>query len=84
MFRIPLVPIILFAASAFVSAQDADAKRVLDRYEAIRPGAELLSMYRLDWASSLNEALERSTKEARPIFLVIIHAKYGDIAAGHC
>jgi hypothetical protein len=41
-------------------------------------------MYRLDWADSLTTALERSRAEKRPVMLIIIHAQYGDINAGHC
>ena len=65
-------------------AQDTVAKQILARFRTIRPDDESLAMYRLDWAESLESALERSSKGHRPIFLVIIHAKYGDISAGHC
>ena len=41
-------------------------------------------MYRLDWAESLDVALKRAIRENRPICLVIIFAKYGDMASGHC
>ena len=73
----------LFLAG-FVIAEDADVKRVLARYQAIRPSAKDLGMYRLDWADSLDVALKRAVKENRPVCLIIIHAKYGDIASGHC
>lgn len=78
----------LLAASVPITdpalAQDVGAKQILARYRTIRPDDDSLAMYRLDWAESLELALERSAKEHRPIFLVIIHAKYGDISAGHC
>jgi hypothetical protein len=70
--------------SGFVTAEDAGVKRILARYQAIRPAARDLGMYRLDWADSLDVALKRAAKEKRPICLIIIHAKYGDIASGHC
>ena len=73
----------LFLAG-FVIAEDAGVKRVLARYQAIRPAAKDLGMYRLDWADSLEVALKRASKENRPVCLIIIHAKYGDIASGHC
>jgi hypothetical protein len=41
-------------------------------------------MYRLDWAASLDVALKRAARENRPVCLVIIFAKYGDMASGHC
>ena len=68
----------------FVTAENAGVKRILARYQAIRPAAKDLRMYRLDWADSLDKALKRAAKENRPVCLIIIHAKYGDIASGHC
>ena len=73
----------LFLAG-FVIAEDVGVKRILARYQAIRPAAKDLGMYRLDWADSLDVALKRAAKEKRPVCLIIIHAKYGDIASGHC
>ena len=70
--------------SGFATAEDAGVKRILARYQAIRPAAKDLGMYRLDWADSLDVALKRATKENRPVCLILIHAKYGDIASGHC
>ncbi len=70
--------------SGFVGAEDINAQRILDRYQTLRPQAKDLAMYRLDWAESLDVALKRAAKEKRPVCLIIIHAKYGDIASGHC
>ena len=70
--------------SGFVTAADGGVKRIIARYQAIRPAAKDLGMYRLDWADSLDVALKRAAKENRPVCLIIIHAKYGDIASGHC
>ena len=77
-----LVMILLAAAPA--SAQDSSVKSVLDRYEDFRPQADDLAMYRIDWAPSLEEAQKRARREKRPVFLVIIHAQYGDLTSGHC
>jgi len=74
----------ILMACTVAAAQDSRAKRVLKKCEAMRPGDQELAMYRLDWADSLEEAKQRAAKEGRPIFLVIIHAKYGDISSGHC
>jgi hypothetical protein len=41
-------------------------------------------MYRLDWVGTLEQALVLSKADRRPILLVIIHARYGDIVRGHC
>ena len=73
----------LFLA-VIVIAEDAGVKRILARYQAIRPAAKDLGMYRLDWADSLDIALKRADKENRPVCLIIIHAKYGDFASCHC
>ena len=74
----------LFLLSTLVPAQVADVKRILERYDELRPETSELGIYQLDWAASLEVALERAAKEDRPILLVIIHAQYGDIFSGHC
>jgi hypothetical protein len=71
-------------ASSIASAQDEQTDRVLAKYDKIRPSERELAMYRLDWADSLSDAQKRATREGRPIVLIIIHAKYGDILSGHC
>lgn len=76
--------IALLIASDVSTAQDKAAKRILAQYDEMRPNDEELAMYRLDWADSLELALERAKSENRPIVLVVIHAKYGDITSGHC
>ena len=68
----------------FAFAENPSAKRILVGYEALRPSAKDLAMYRLDWEDSLDVALKRAIKENRPICMIIIHAKYGDITSGHC
>ena len=70
--------------AGFAFAENPAAKRILAGYQALRPASRDLAMYRLDWAESLDVALKRAAKESRPVCLVIIHAKYGDIASGHC
>lgn len=66
------------------SAQNAEAERIFFRYFELRPTPDELPMYQLDWADSLEGATRRAASENRPIFLVIIHAEYGDIFSGHC
>ena len=70
----------LLLTASFCSAQNAQAKDIFSRYEDLRPSERELAMYRLDWAESVEVALERAAKESRPVFLIIIHAHYGDIA----
>ena len=84
MQRIVLLLAFLAAVAGNVRAQNREAVSILERYDSIRPGPTDLAMYRLDWTASLDEARERATRENRPILLVIIHAKYGDISSGHC
>jgi hypothetical protein len=84
MIRISVFVLCLLGVARLCSAQDAEVRRVLARYDDLRPRANELSMYRLDWAGSVDEALERADREGRPVLLVIIHAKYGNITSGHC
>ena len=75
---------VLLLATTFAPAQDSKVKSVLDRYTDFRPAAKELAMYQIDWAPSLAEAQKRALREKRPVFLVIIHAQYGDLTSGHC
>ena len=76
--------VIILLAATLAPAQDREIQSVLDRYEDFRPGADDLAMYRIDWAPSIEEAQKRALREKRPVFLVIIHAQYGDLTSGHC
>ncbi len=84
MTRILTGLVLLLTATGLLSAQDSTAKSVLDRYADFRPAAKELAMYQIDWAPSLEEAQKRALREKRPVFLVIIHAQYGDLTSGHC
>ncbi len=84
MKRTLLLLVVMMATASIASAQDHEARSILDRYDAFRPSARDLAMYRLDWAASLEEARERAAREKRPVLLVIIHAQYGDLFSGHC
>lgn len=66
------------------AAQDVEAQRTLARYTELRPGDKDLAMYRLDWAENLEAAQKRASSEKRPVLLIVIHAKYGDMITGHC
>ena len=84
MRRLCTALILSLATMGTVPAQVPEVGSVLDRYKAFRPGKDDLAMYRIDWASSLEEAQRRALREKRPVFLVIIHAQYGDLSSGHC
>ena len=82
--RMRLVLSSLVFLAGFALAEDSAAKRILAGHQALRPAAKDLAMYRLDWEDSLDVALKRAGREKRPICLIIIHAKYGNITSGHC
>ena len=89
MKRTLLLLVSLMGAAFTASARDHEARvhetqSILERYDAFRPHARDLAMYRLDWAASLEEARARAAREKRPVLLVIIHAQYGDLFSGHC
>ena len=84
MTRILGILIWLLLATPLARAQDSAVQSVLDRYADFRPAAKDLVMYQIDWAPSLAEAQKRALQEKRPVFLVIIHAQYGDLTSGHC
>ncbi|MCP4847703.1 MAG: hypothetical protein GY899_07145 [Verrucomicrobiaceae bacterium] len=73
----------LFSA-ANISAQTPEVQSALKRYNEFRPEKNELAMYQIDWAISLQAAQDKALKENRPVFLVIIHAQYGDLDSGHC
>ena len=67
-------------------ALDLEIRRVLDAYEAARPGESDLGVFKLDWADSLKDARQRAAREKRPIFFVSITQlkDAGDLRGGHC
>lgn len=74
----------LAVATTTAGAQTEDARRVIDRYRELKPTDDELAMYRLDWVGSLEAAKRRAAEENRPILVVAIHARYGDLFTGHC
>jgi hypothetical protein len=74
---------IALAGSAH-GADQRDVKRVLDEFDSIRPQAADLTLYQLDWMPTLKAARERSAREERPIFLVVVTNSFGDLHSGHC
>ena len=75
---------LLLIPVATICAQAPGVQAALKRYHEFRPKKNELAMYQIDWAASLQQAQARALKENRPVFLVIIHAKYGDLTSGHC
>ncbi len=84
MRKIVLFLAVLLAAGVTFGQQLQQVDRVLEKFDRFRPGERELAMYRLDWADSLDDALQRAKRETRPIVLIVIHAQYGDILSGHC
>lgn len=85
MIRFGSATLLLAALAApLAQAQSDAAQEVLDRFHHLRPSATDLAMYRLDWVPSLEQAKQRARNEDRPIVVVAIHARYGDLFSGHC
>jgi hypothetical protein len=84
MRRVFFLCFLVLTATASLAAEPAEVDRILGRFKEKRPDARQLAMYRLDWADSIGTALERSRAEGRPVMLIVIHARYGDITTGHC
>jgi hypothetical protein len=80
---IATVLVMAWAESSF-GADPGDVKRVLDKFQSIRPQAADLALYQLDWMPTLKAARERAAKEERPIFLVVVTNSFGDLYSGHC
>ena len=80
--RIGALAVLLLSLAA--SAEDQAAKRAMARYRELRPSDDDLVMYRLDWEPDYDAALRRAAKEKRPLFVVVIYAKYGELYSGHC
>ncbi len=74
----------LAVATTAAGDQTEDARQMLDRYRELKPTDDELAMYRLDWVDSLEVAKRRAADENRPILVVAIHARYGDLFTGHC
>lgn len=74
----------LGCASTAVAVEPPEVQAVLKEYRAVRPQAEELAIYELDWAPTLKAAKERAAKESRPIFLILVTNSFGNISTGHC
>ena len=76
--------ILLSTMAPAVRAQSEETRLALEQLKSWRPSDEKLIMYRLDWAPSVKTAIERAARENRPVFIIAIHARYGDMFSGHC
>lgn len=74
----------LLVTGGVARAEDVAATEARRRFVATRPQEADLGMYRLDWEPSLTAAQARAQRERRPVFVVVIHAKYGNLRSGHC
>ena len=72
------------AAATSAYAQSDEAKHALADFKSLRPTDDDLVMYRLDWAASFKAGQERAAKEKKPLFVIVIHARYGECFTGHC
>jgi hypothetical protein len=75
----------LSANGARATGQEAaEALKILDKYNALRPPAKELAIFQLDWAPGLKEAKDKAATEKRPIFLIVVTNSYGNMYTGHC
>lgn len=72
--------------SLTVAAQDPAAVELLERCQQARPSVDDLAFFSLDWAPSLDEALERAAREQRPVFFIHLTNITGptEFFSGHC
>ena len=81
----PIVAMLAMACAAQAHGADqGDVKSILDKFRSVRPLEADLTLYQLNWMSTLKEARERAAKERRPIFLVVVTNSFGDLFSGHC
>jgi hypothetical protein len=59
-------------------------QKILDKYRSFRPDDKELAIFQLDWAPTLKDAKEKSAKEKRPIFLLVVTNSFGNLYTGHC
>ena len=81
---LPLLAILGTITAREPNSVNDQVAKVLDRFQAARPQAKDLAIYRLDWVPSLQEAKAKAAKEKRPIFLVVVTNSYGNMRSGHC
>ncbi len=70
--------------SLIAATQEESVARIREKAQALRPSEKDLALFRLDWTSSIEEALRRAAQEDRPVFCVVNYAQYGDAKNGHC
>ncbi len=72
------------AAPLAAAAPNEAVRRVLEKYRSARPAPGDLTVYCLDWVSTLQQAKEKAVKEQRPIFLAVVSNSFGNLFTGHC
>ncbi len=70
--------------AAPLSAAPEEPQPFLERFEALRPKAEKLAVYRLEWVQTLAAAQTRAAEEDRPVLLIVVRNSLGDMITGHC
>ena len=81
----PLALLTFLVFSAALPARDCpDLPGILEKYRALRPLADDLTLFRLDWLPTLEEAKRKDGREKRPILLIVVRNGYGDLFSGHC
>ena len=75
---------VLAAAPTLADPPNADVTPVLGKYHAALPAERDLSVYRLDWVETLDEAKRKAAREQRPILLIVVTNSCGNLYTGHC
>ena len=82
--RIALALACAATCAAAQEAPDADGRRILEKFHALRPSVSDLAWYQLEWTASLKEAKAKAARDRRPICLLVCLNIYGNLYTGHC
>ena len=75
---------VFFAVPISSAEKPSAVEDVLDKYRSSMPTEDDLSVYRLDWVPSLDDAKQKAAREERPILLIVVTNSYGNLYTGHC
>ena len=61
---------LFFFVTSTAFAQNADVRKIQEKFEAAQPTADQMAVYQHDWTADLSQALARAKQEKRPIFFI--------------
>jgi hypothetical protein len=74
---------LLAVACGAAVAQESQVQAILKAHEAARPTDKELEWFSLDWAETLQAAMERAARERRPILFLHTNGR-GNLYCGFC